>query len=130
MTPHDQANRLDSVEADAAELTGLADEAAQAVRAINHATITGPPLPAPCVYDVLGALKLLGYGLDQATGQLADRLAASVETFDLYECDGSDPADQIAVATAALTRATRTARALGELLDQAQSAIAGQGCRL
>jgi hypothetical protein len=120
---------LGSVEACTAELTGLAEQAAQAVRAINHATITGPPLPAPCVYDVLGALKLLGYGLDQATSQLADRLAASVGTFDLYECDGSDPADQVAVATVALARAAGTARALGELLDAAQSAIAGQGCR-
>lgn len=120
---------FDRIEALAAELTGLADQAAQAVRAINHATITGPPLPAPCLYDALGALKLLGYGLGQATGQLADRLAASVETFDLYECDGSDPGDQVAVATATLTRAARTARALGVLLDDAQSAIAGQGCR-
>jgi len=124
-----RADGLGSAEACAAELTGLADQAAQAVRAINHATITGPALPAPCVYDVLGALKLLGYGLEQATSQLADRLAASVGTFDLYECDGSDPAAQVAVATAALNRAAGMARALGELLDTSQSAVAGQGCR-
>lgn len=121
---------FDSIEAFAGELTRLADQAKQAVRTINHATAAGPPLPAPCVYEVLGALKLLGYGLDQATAQLADRLGASVGTFDLYECDGSDPSDQIVVANAALTRAAGTARALGELLDEAQSAIAGQGCRL
>jgi hypothetical protein len=120
---------LGRVEARAAELTGLADQAAQAVRAINHATITGPPLPAPCVYDVLGALKLLGYGLEQATCQLASRLAASVGAFDLYECDGSDPADHVAAAAAALTRAAETTGVLGELLDTAQTAIAGQGFR-
>jgi hypothetical protein len=123
--PHE----LESAETCTAELTGLAEQAAQAVRAINHITITGPALPAPCVYDVLGALKLLGYGLDQVAAQLADRLAASVATFDLYECDRSDPAEQVAVATGALARAARSARALGELLDSAQSAIAGQGCR-
>jgi hypothetical protein len=109
------------------ELTELADQAAQAVRAINHVTITGPALPAPCVYNVLGALKGLGYGLDQATGQLADRLAASDGVFDLYECDGGDPSGSIAAATSALTEAAEHARALGVLLDAAQSAIAGQG---
>jgi len=84
---------------------------------------------APCVYDVLGSLKGIGYGLDQATTQLADRLAASAAVFDLYECDGGDPADGIAAATTALTEAAGHARALGVLLDSAQSAIAGQGYR-
>jgi len=120
---------MTGLDARAAELTGLADQAAQAVRAINHATISGPALPAPCVYDVLRALKLVGYRLDQATAQLADRLAASAAEFDLYECDSGDPVDGIAAATAALTEAAGHARALGVLLDAAQSAIAGQGYR-
>lgn len=111
------------------ELTELADQAAQAVRRINHVTITGPALPAPAVYDALGALKGVGYGLDQATGQLADRLKASDGAFDLYESDGGDPSVSIAAATAALTEAAAHARDLGRLLDTAQTAIAGQGYR-
>lgn len=109
------------------DLSRLADSASESVRAINHATITGPPLPAPDVYDVLGALKMLGFGLDQATTQLAARLAASTGVFDLYEYDGGDPEEQIVAATTAMAEAADHARALGVLLDAAQSAIAGQG---
>ncbi|HET7350300.1 MAG TPA: hypothetical protein VFJ28_05135, partial [Marmoricola sp.] len=101
----------------------------EAVRAINHQTITAPPLPAPCVYDVLGDLKRLGYGLDQATAQLAARLVDSTAVFDLYECDGGDPTRSIEAAVAALTAAADHAQHVGALLDDAQSAIAGQGYR-
>lgn len=111
------------------DLIRLADTAAQAVRAINHATIVGPPLPAPSVYAILGSLKWLGYGLDQATTQLAARLAESAGVFDLYECDGRNPGEQLAAATTALTEAAQHAHAVGVFLDQAQSAIAGQGFR-
>ena len=110
-------------------LTRLADEAARAVRAINHVTITGPPLPAPSVYGVLGCLKLVGYGLGQANRQLAARLSDSATMFELYECDGRDPGDTISAAMAALQRASEHAQAVGELLDTAQSCIAGQGFR-
>jgi hypothetical protein len=118
---------MSDFEATAAEVTRLAHRAEAAVRGINHQTITGPALPAPCVYEVLGALKRVGYGLDQATGQLASRLEASAAVFDLYEFRGGDPAASIASATAALTEAAGHAEALGRLLDAAQSAIAGQG---
>ena len=120
---------MSEFEACAAAVARWADQAAQAVRAINHATIAGPPLPAPSVYDALGGLTRLGYSLDQAAGQLADRLSASAATFDLYQDDGADPAAAIAAATAALTQAARQAHEFGLLLAQAQSAIARQGYR-
>lgn len=118
---------MSEIEAWTVELTRLADTAAGAVRAINHATLTGTALPAPCVYEVLGAAKRIGYGLEQATAQLAARLADSAAVFDLYECDDGDPAASIAAATAALTEASGHGGALGRLLDAAQSAIARQG---
>lgn len=119
----------DELEAHASELARLADTAAEAVRAINHATITGPALPAPVVYDVIGSLRRLGYGLHQATGQLASRLTASAEVYDLYESDGDNPMQQIAIATNALEGASDHANAVGLLLDGAQAAIAYQGYR-
>lgn len=119
ITHHDRAE----------ELTRLADAAAEAVRAINHATITGPPMPAPEVYDVLGSLTRVGYGLEQATGQIGVRLSESAEMFELYQDDGNDPGEQLAAATSALAVAVDHAHYLGVLLDAAQSAIAGQGYR-
>jgi hypothetical protein len=110
-------------------LARLADEAAEAVRAINHLTITGPALPAPSAYEVLGCLKLVGYGLSQANHQLAARLSDSASMFELYECDGRDPGDSISAAVTALQRAAEHAQAVGVLLDKAQSSIAGQGIR-
>lgn len=111
------------------DLTRLADTAAEAVRAINHKTIAGPALPAPCVYDVAGCLKLVGYGLAQANRQLADRLATSPQEFDLYECDGRDSLNSISAAMAALQQAAEHAEALGILLDAVQSRLARQGVR-
>lgn len=118
----DYAGRADA-------LTRLADEAAEAVREINHVTITGPALPAPAIYEVLGCLKLVGYGLGQANRQLAARLSDSATMFELYECDGRDPGDSISAAMTALQRAAEHAQAVGVLLDTAQSSIAGQGIR-
>ncbi len=117
----------EALEAREDRLARLADDAAQAVRGINHVTITGPSLPAPSVYEVLGSLRQLGYGLEQAALQLSDRLAASPREYDLYEADGGDPAAHLEAASTALTQAARAARELGLMLDGAQSVIAGQG---
>jgi hypothetical protein len=110
-----------------AEVARLADTAAEAIRALNHATISGPPLPAPAVYDVLGSLRMLAHGLDQATRQLGERLAASGSAYDLYEADGRDPLESIASALADLVIGSGQARVLAAAVDAAQSAIAGQG---
>jgi hypothetical protein len=111
------------------ELARLADEAAEAVRTMTHVTVNGPALPAPSVYGVLGCLKLVGYGLTQTSRQLAARLSDSATMFELYEYDGRDPCDSISAAMTALQRASEHARAIGTLLDEAQSCIAGQGVR-
>lgn len=122
---HDQDHDQDLGEG----LARWADQASEAVRAINHATIAGPPLPAPVVYNVLGSLTRLGHGLDQAARQLGDRLAASATVFEVYEDDGADPHGRIAAACAALIEAADHAHRLGTALDTAQSAIARQGYR-
>lgn len=107
-------------------IVSAADEAREAIRTINHATITTPH-PAPVVYEVLGSLKLLGGGLDQALGQLGSGLGRSLDLFDVYQDDGSDPAARVAEALDYLTEARRHALQMGALLERAQSAISRQG---
>ena len=108
-----------------------AQDAYEAIRSINHATIfTGDGIPAPVVYRVLGFLQsAAGYGMAQALGQLARGLERSLSTFDVYEDDGRDPADSVAHAVNALTDAADLLQHVGPLLDNAQAAISRQGYR-
>lgn len=122
---------------EAAQLFGLAAEvvteahvAAEAIRAINHATITRKPaLPAPHLYPVLAELSRVGHGLQQALVQLGDHLAESVSNYELYQCDGTDPADATAAAMILLSLGSQYASQLALTVDQAESAIAAQGYR-
>ena len=108
-----------------------AQEAYEAIRSINHATIfTGDGIPAPVVYRVLGFLQSSGgYGMAQALGQLARGLERSLSTYDVYEDDGRDPADSVAHAVSALSDAAELLQRVGPLLDDAQAAISRQGYR-
>lgn len=107
----------------------LADEAAEAVRALNHATIGPAVLPAPDLYRVLGNLAPVGHRLQQLAGQLSAALARSADHYQLTEDDDADPAHSIANARDLLTIAASHASRLGELLDEAQAAISRQGYR-
>ena len=111
---------------EATYLTRRADEAFEAVRAINHATITSSH-PAPVVFDVLGSLKLLGPALGQAFGQLGDGLGRSLDVYDVYQDDDIDPARVVARAIGLLGEAGKHARAMGFLLGEVQVVIARQG---
>lgn len=108
-----------------------AEAAYEAIRSINHRTIwLSDGLPAPVVYWVLGELKsALGYGAQQALGQLAKGLEKSLKHYDVYEDAGRDPSVSAREAGAALETAAELAGQIGALLDSAQSAIAGQGYR-
>lgn len=108
-----------------------AQEAYEAVRRINHATIfTGDGIPAPVVYRTLSFLQSAGgYGLAQALGQLAHGLERSLSTYDVYEDDGRDPADSVSHATTAMNDAVALLARVGPLLDDAQAAISSQGYR-
>ena len=108
-----------------------AQDAYEAIRSINHATVfTGDGIPAPVVYRVLGFLQSAGgYGMAQALGQLARGLERSLSTYDVCEDDGRDPADSVAHAINALTDAADLLQRVGRLLDDAQAAISRQGYR-
>lgn len=110
-------------------LADLADDACHAIRGINHLTVRGPAMPAPQLYEVLGSLKQLGPGLEQALTHLGDALVRSLAEYQVYEDDGADPASSVATCRAAITRAASRAASLGDLLEDAQQAIARQGNR-
>jgi len=105
----------------------LADTATQAIRGINHLTLASPAIPAPEMYEVLGDLKCLGYGLDQALRQLARSLASSLAVYAVFEEDGGNPEESVAYAMDSMRVAAGHASRLGEVLDFAQADISRQG---
>ena len=110
------------------EVIRAADDAYEAIRTINHLTITQVHA-APTVYSVLGNLKGVGHLLPQACTQLARSLGRSLDEYDVYEDDNRDPVASVATATDHLTRAAQLAAELGAELEKAQSAISRQGYR-
>lgn len=104
-----------------------AEVAYESIRAINHLTLN-VPIPAPTAYRILGDLKGVGHLLPQALEQLARGLQASLEAFDVYDLRRT-PRDSVAEAIGLLARAARRAADLGQLLEDAQAAIAEQGYR-
>lgn len=106
-------------------VSGWAEVAFESIRAINHLTLHGP-IPAPTAYRILGDLKGVGHLLPQALEQLARGLQASLEAFDVYD-HRRNPRESVAEAIGLLTRAARKAADLGQLLEDAQTAISEQG---
>jgi hypothetical protein len=106
------------------DLVQHADNAYEAIRALNHRTRQA--IPAPVAYHLLGVLNNLGHGLDQLLGQIGDGLSRSLTEYDVYD-HNRDPAESVAIATEAIDRAARHAHEVGELLAAAQVAINLQG---
>lgn len=107
-----------------------ADAVYEAVRSINHSTISDFTAPAPTIYQVLGNLKgAAGPMLAQALEQLAAGLERSLTEYDVYEDEGRDPAESVATAARHMRAAAALAEQIGAHLADAQNAIAGQGHR-
>ena len=106
------------------DLVQHADDAYEAIRALNHGTYR--TLPAPLVYELLGNLNNVGYGLEQLLGQMSTGLTRSLAGYDVY--DGSrEPGESVALANDAMRTAARLAHDIGALLAAAQTAINLQG---
>lgn len=104
----------------------LAADAAESVRALNHATLPGSgglAFPADA-YDVAGALALLVSRLPQALAQLQAFLHAEVAAGRVVIVAGDqagDPAAVLAAVTGSLDEAVASARRLHQALDAAQN---------
>lgn len=105
---------------------GLAADAAEAVRALNHATLPGSGgliFPADA-YDVTGQLALLASRLPQALAQLLTFVNAEVQAGRVVIVSGphaGDPAAVLAAVTGSLDAAVASARRLHQALDAAQN---------
>jgi hypothetical protein len=107
----------------------LANQAAEAVRSLNHATFPGTStLVFPSdAYGVIASLSVLASRLPQLLAQLDRWLTSEVEAGHVvvdageYACD---PQAAAAVASHWLDQATTAAEALHRALDQAQQASA------
>jgi hypothetical protein len=103
----------------------LARTAAEAVRALNHATLGGDGLrQAADAYTVLGELSLAASGLPQLLGQVGRWLAAALAAGRLGCDDGTDPAAAVSGAWLFISDARASAAALARDLGQAQQQLA------
>lgn len=110
------------------EAAGCADTAAEAIRALNYATLPAAgTLTGPAdVYDVVGALATLTGRLPQALSQLQSFLAGEHAAGRVRIVDGqhtSDPAAALADIQRWLTCAASAADSLRQALEQAHTAL-------
>jgi hypothetical protein len=104
----------------------LAADAAEAVRALNHATMPGAgglAFPADA-YEVAGSLSVIAARLPQALAKLLAFLRAEVKAGRVVIVTGDhagDPAAVLAAVTGSLDAAVASARRLHQALDAAQN---------
>lgn len=108
--------------------TCSAETAAEAIRALNHATLPGTSaLTGPAdVYDVLGELATLAARLPQALSQLQSFLDAETDAGRVRIVDGQhvgDPAAAAATVGHWTDTATAATQALQHALEQAHAAL-------
>ena len=113
----------------------LAEQAADAIRALNHRTIgSAGQITVPDLYRLTVDVSRAVDGLPQLLEQLSQHLEARSDRGGL-RLDGyglerySSPQAAIGTAQLALSEATSTARALAELLDEALQVISTIGDR-
>jgi hypothetical protein len=104
---------------------GLARAAAEAIRALNHATLGGDGLEQPAdAYDLLSELSLAASRLPQLLGQVGTWLAAALAGGRLGCDDGTDPAAAVSGAWLFISDARASAAALAGNLSLAQQQLA------
>ncbi len=106
------------------EAARQADVAAEAVRALNHATQPwGEGLTGTAdVYDVLGSLELLAARLPQALSQLQRHLALEHDAGRVRIVDGPHTGDSAAAVTATACQLEQAAGAAGSLREALEAA--------
>jgi hypothetical protein len=111
-----------------------AEEAAEAIRALNHATLPGAGelvFPADA-YEVAGVLATLAARLPQALTQLSAFLGGEVDAGRVVIVAGGhagDPAAAISIARRHLGAAAAAAGQLQHALDAAQQALTWAAAR-
>jgi hypothetical protein len=109
------------------ELAGLAEDAYEAIRALNHKT-QGSKLNAPTIYTMLDDLASTCHGMQQLLDQLGQALARSVAEDDVYDLKG-DPRDTLSAARAQFAEAGKAVERAGRLIRDAHVTINSQGIK-
>jgi hypothetical protein len=121
------STRRPSDRPDPDELADLAGRAADAIRALNRATLTRPALPAPVLASITGSLATLTGRLPQLLAQLGGCLAASLDEhptgYRVEHDSATDPLPALLTAEDHLADAIPQARALAADLDIAWTAL-------
>ena len=112
--------------------SGAAENAAEALRTLNHLTLAAPTPGAPGwedvgdVYRVIGELRALTDRLPQACGQLAAGLQRLGDRADWRTDDGTNehPDALVADAVEGLQMAGRIAKDIGRSIQQAHCSVA------
>ena len=104
------------------------DQAAEAIRAANHATSRGP-LAATDAYGVVGDLTLITGRLPQLLDYLVRSLHRA-DPADHYDDRGTDPTDALAMAQGYLDDARHDAAELTEHLNHAHNHLSHIGYRV
>jgi hypothetical protein len=116
--------------ADDLDPVGVAGSAAEAVRTLNHLTLTAPSAGLPGwedvgdLYGVLGELQRLVERLPQSLRQVARHLEQSIDSYAVDEAAPESPASMVAGAVVALADAGTHLRRASESLGMAHSATA------
>lgn len=106
-----------------------ADDAAQAVRRLSQLVDAATPLPAPYLYGALVDLEDLGHRLAHGLRLLGVGLQRSLDTYDVVQDDGTDPAAAVDRCVFELRQAVADATDLGVRVGRAREAIASQAHR-
>jgi hypothetical protein len=107
-------------------LAELADQAAEAIRSLNHRTMPGRDLEYPAdVYAIVGTLKVMADRLPQLLRQLSAWLEAEHKAGRAGHDSGQDPGPYVGDVTAALTLAATVAGTLSDALRLAHNASSG-----
>lgn len=103
----------------------VADQAAEAIRALNHQLQQDALRYAADVYDVVGALKTAAGRLPQLLGELAAWLEREQAAGRLGHVSGDDAGQYALAAADALRRAGDDAVVMTEALENAHAAASG-----
>lgn len=103
----------------------LSEEAYLAIRTICHQRAES--YPAPHAYKTLANLKMVAAALGTSLEIIGQGLTNSLDTHNVTDAPGTNPATSVTIANHNLAQATSLARQLADLLDSAQQAITHQG---
>jgi len=108
--------------------TKQARDAAEAIRKLNHATLTPKqPIPAPVISSTMHSLEQLLNRLPQALEQLSSQLHNRQAHGAVRMDDGTDPGHAVSIARSELAATVQALHAATRHLDEAASLLFHMG---